>query len=529
MQSDVPSPVSAPPPQSSAATRRRARRPLLSALLWVLSLLILFVAAMCTIGAWTDSIRGRARVMLEEGGAPAEAIGCVIGGNFFNGLLLIVGVVLLARRARIRGTLSCLAAAGLLLLGTAGLFWSGPERLSAGEAQRMRESLAGAMEGVAREGDVGEAPAGDLGAASDFVGLMREQMERAQAARRGYQLRVLELRLENVLLPSRLDSREEIADSRRRVRDAEETFERVLGELEEITRATSARLRGTAPPGEDPDLLVRNFEAAQRRMAAAELRHSRYEREALDSIRAILDLCEGELGTLQLQGDMLVFETGAAAVQYNLELLRLQEAVRRQGKIAELVASDQAESAEQLIAGGNGPLRPPPYAGPNGDVFAVDCSGIALNERSIGVPRTATELREAFGEPDRVEGMEDSEGYLWDGLGVAAEVGPREQVRWLTLTTNVLLEGEGAVEPERPFGGVIELFGVEVSDVDTPVSLNRRLEGEHFEMHDEEGRNWRLACDGFEIVLWVWSAGMTDGVTIAPVYEEPVVEVRPRF
>jgi hypothetical protein len=142
----------------------------------------------------------------------------------------------------------------------------------------------------------------------------------------------------------------------------------------------------------------------------------------------------------------------------------------------------------------------------------LTAAGITLNGKPLEFPLAVAEFSNVLGQPSRtVEKV--STIYVWDAIGIYAYCKPGSQyIDSVAVALNRLEEYD--FSPKAVFAGRITLGSIDLRDIDTPRSLNRRLKGFAFNAVDPYGLYWRIDFPRYRIGMDVATTGLSDTITI---------------
>lgn len=332
-----------------------------------------------------------------------------------------------------------------------------------------------------------------------------------------YQTGTLALQLESVLLPTRLDSAAEINDSKAKLAAAQQ----LLDKYEAGVRARMKAARddfATAPYAASlRERMMRNFDKGMATTMPHLERVLSYEEEMYSELTALLDFMLTQQGKFHQVGNQLKFDDEASAATYNASLTRYLAIAAKQTALRELMHEGAKANADRFRRSADtGVFDEAPMATPAGNERPVRVElspdGPSINGHVIAFPLEVSEVIALLGPPSRTVAKANTI-RVWDAAGVYTYSKPgSEEVDSIAIAIN--RQHEYDFSPKKLFSGAIFLASVEVRDIDTPRSLNRRLEGVAFKSFDQCGISWDIQFPTYSIGMSLDKGGLSDTIMI---------------
>lgn len=431
-----------------------------------------------------------------------------------GGVLLGVSIasVIAATTAQFRPT----AAPSKLVLSTAG---PTPEQANkaAGAIEKLIESSRESRTSTQRSG-VPDAPSAEqMGDMAHFVQITQNVSAAVGNCRADYLNAIRELELGVVLTPLRLDTEPELLESREKLAAARRSLDQNVRCTKQIFDAAREDIRNLPVDEQLRRGAIHGFNESMSYTLPFLEKWWLCEREFIDETVAVLDLIHSQFGKVTVKGERLLFQSAPAANTYNRSIKRIQ-AIAAHEKALMAIGDDAAKySATHVRDAMNGDNSafdriPTRRFQRSNDRVDLAASGASIQARTLTFPLTLDRLTAILGEPSRT--VTDSvRRAVWDDLGIFAytEIG-RDDVEGIAITLNQHDSTDS--DPKEIFRGTITIAGVEVNDLDTPATLNRRLTDLAFEEPGQSDSCWILDFKSYNVHMKIAPYGLTEQIFI---------------
>ncbi len=516
-----------PPSEKGGVVGRAASSVWCFFLLFVAGILVVSMFLRGLAGFLFDSNRDLHHAVLSgDMYAMSTMTGRVVGVCIVAIIALLLGRVAAKRRGRPSGKLF----AGFVLVGLGMNVLSqlvpglglGPQGVSASQARAVVESAEELNRAyLPTDGSLPTAPQQPL-ASEETHGLMapvvnatQNYMAQLTSDRTAYELKLAQLRLEQVLLPSRLESSADIVESRAKIATAKKLSAEHAKSVAERIRAYYAAAEAIEMPLGPKQEILQGLADGLKHTRAGYREIGRYDAAIFDETDALLEFMQSQIGTYVVTGDQLLFDTDEQVVAYQLSVARIDALAGRQ---IEFIAAIEDQLRERTRGGASGNQSMPVTAklmepvGP--DRLVIEPEQITLNGQRIATPLSLADLTLHLGEPEVVEmDTDDSAMYLWRERGVYGASGAGDdRVDWVSflITDNHHFDDI----PKSSFTGTIQIGTVTVDEFDTPATLNRRLQGVEFVNYDGLGEVWGIDIPGGAVSMLIEPNGLSREINI---------------
>lgn len=511
----------------------RRRSAIFATIGWVVS----SIAMLAATGHWVSPHHRRdpaIETMIQHGDGDAIALGLafLVGINILGIVGAILGVVVFFLNRRTNGLLLvsfCLTTIGI---STAGQLRPNSESLAGtGFTTTTTPQAKQAVKDMSRMFDRAIPPPGEVpsvapdaiassnvhGELSHLVKVTQDLLAGMLADLNEYQNGVLALRLESVLLPMRLDSTAEINDSKAKIASAQALFNKYDAAVR--ARMTAARA-GLASAPYAPSVragLLRNFDKGMATTMPQMEKVLLYEAEMYAELTALLDFMLTQQGKFNQVGNQLKFDDEADAATYNASLTRYQAIAAKQIALQALMEEGARANSERFRRAVDAGVFDDMPAAATAVVAApmrieLNPDGAIINGRAVAFPLTVAEMTAILGPPSRTVAIVNTI-RVWDAVGIYTYSKPGSQeVDSIAIAIN--RQHEYDFSPKKVYGGPIILAFMEVRDIDTPRSLNRRLKGIAFKNFDPWGLLWDIHFPTYSVGMSVDKAGLSDTITV---------------
>lgn len=539
------------PPSSDASSNKSLRRwgsSVPAAIGWVVFALALLTA----IGQWLNPNHRRdsaieAIIQTGDGSSLASSIGFLLGSNMFGVVAAMLGFAVFLVSRRTAGRMLVVLSLVTIAVNVAGQCRPSSESLSGtGFTTTTTPQAKQAAKDMSRMFDrviptMGEAPSvrpeaiassAAHGELSHLVKVTQELLAGMLADAKEYQSGVLSLRLDSVLLPMRLDSATEIKDSKAKITSAQ----RLFNEYDAAVRARMKDARdGFASAPYTPSVregLVRSFDQGMATTMPQLERVLSYEAEMYVELTALLDFMLTQQGRFRQVGNQLLFDDEADAATYNASLSRYQAIAVKQISLRELMQEGARANADRLRRASETGVFDDAATAPPPDIakivpVSLSPDGASINGKSVAFPLTVADITAVLGPPSRVVAKINTI-HVWDAVGIYTYSKPgRQEVDSIVLSINKQHEYE--FSPKNVFSGPIYLASIEVRDIDTPRSLNRRLKGVAFTSLDPWSPVWDIHFPTYSVGMSVDNGGLSDTIIIQGPRVDQADDGKPEF
>lgn len=540
----VPPPSMAPSGESS----RRWGSSVPAAIGWVVFALALLAA----IGQWVGPNHRRdssIEAMIQHGdsNAIAGSIGFLVGSNLLGIVAAILGLTVFFLSKRTGGRSLVILSLVTIVINTAGQCRPSSESLSGtGFTTTTTPQAKQAVKDMSRMFDraippPGEAPsvAPDAIASSTVHGELSHLVKVTQDLVAGmledaneYQSGVLALRLDSVLLPMRLDSAAEINDSKAKIASAQRLFSKYDAAVRARMKAAREGFASAPYTPSVRDGMVRNFDKGMATTMPQMEKVLSYEAEMYAELTVLLDFMLTQQGKFHQVGNQLKFDDEADAATYNASLTRYQAIAAKQIALRELMQEGARANADRFRrAGDTGVFDDAPTSATAGIAapmrIELNPDGASINGKAVAFPLTVAEMTAILGPPSRTVAKVNSI-RVWDTAGIYTYSKPGSQeVDSIAIAIN--RQHEYDFSPKNVCSGPIVLASIEVRDIDTPRSLNRRLKGIAFKNFDPWGLGWDIHFPTYSVGMSVDKGGLSDTITIRGPRADQDEGVKPKF
>lgn len=469
-----------------------------------------------------------------------NAVGFLFGTNLFALLALVLGLVVVSRTKRAGGKTLAIASAVILVLQIWGQFLpaSGAALTSRGTSRAQGERALQDLNKIVQNlvppaGQVPASPDGVVGSNAEHgemapvVQVMKDLTSGMLSDANEYQAKVLSLGIDSILMPMRLDSGKEIEDSRAKIAAGKQSLSTYLRSIEkriQDTRNTLADLKATTGMKGG---VISGFESGLARTLPLSMRVLECEAEVYEESEHLLTFMMEKQGQFTVEGNMLVFEDGADADIYNSLSGRIQGLAAKQAVLQEQAKDIARTRAEWMNSGfaGKVPETSPDLAQPR---LVISTEKATLNDVPISFPVQLERLVGVIGEPQRTQ-KHGATYYIWDSLGLyATSQSGDSTIEELVVCLNK--QREFRFLPGSLYAGTLAINGTNVRDIDTPRSLNRRLEGTKFGMPSDPSALWLMELPGLLVGMEVVENELADRVILTGPQVEPAsTRSKPRF
>lgn len=520
---------------STSDPPRRWRTFIVTAIWWVA-----FVSALLVgVAQWSSQFRSRylsLEVLLEARGWQEVLIGleATVASNMYGVVAAAMGVAIFYLSKRTTGRVLIVLSLATIAINLAGQYrgigerrsergfevLSAPQGKQAPKEHSQSGKSAGEPRGeaaaVGRNSIASKAAQGDV---SEFAKVAEEALNGVAADASEYQRGLQSLGFESILLPKRLDSASEVNASLERVAAARQL-------LNTFDLAVRARLKkaqegfAAANQSIDREATMAQFDALMESTRAQLEKSVSYEFEICEEVELILRFMLTPEGKFVLVGDRLQFSDDSYAGAYQSSRARIQAIAAKQQAVQEAMQESAREMARRANEGAGAAKFEPASVRSTSTSAArtrvdLDAEGPSINGKRIKFPMVLGELAAVLGPPSRSVAMANTV-HVWDDLGISCttETG-RQEVDLLVITINKQVEENSA--PKRVCEGPIMLGGVEVRDIDTPRSLNRRLKEIAFKSDDVWGDDWELRFPTYAVSMSSEAGGLSDALVVRAV------------
>lgn len=458
--------------------------------------------------------------------AVSTSIGVMAGWGFTGIVAMLFGWIAYRASRRTRGQSLVIVGSLILLLAAVGSLR--PSRAGRGfaagtpEARRAGQDLVDMVNRIMpndgslpRDIGSGRASAAVHGDWAVLVSVMERYMGGVQRALVEFQTQTSALHLERLLAPERLDTPEELAESRAKVTSA-------LGLIEEYSHAAPRLVREAIEAINASELtaatkqeMTRNFQQGVALSMPAFDLNLEYEREMFAEYDGILELFQSRQGMYKVESDQVLFDDPADAGTYNASIRRAS-AISDKQRSLQIAMEDAARvrmnEMKRTTGAGAAVTRTPIVPVRTGPTITLDAAGITINDKPVSLPISEASLHELLGGPPSRRMGEDESIRIWDSVGiVASSPGPSKGIDVILMRLNRHQRFEEY--PENEFAGTITLAGTKVRPIDTPRSLNRILKDHAFQCVDDEDNAWEIEFPGFIVTMDSDADGLSEAIS----------------
>lgn len=461
----------------------------------------------------------------------AGTVGAILGLNMFAIVSLILGIVGYIASGRAAGSRLIAFAVIVIAIGTAGLLResdnaaygttsagaSAQEATVASDLAQIVKGISSSEQTVVDEQSRVKADKDVHGEYYDLILATESMVSGMLRDGARYQEGVAQLGLGSLLSPSQLDTAFKIDDARLRLGKAKDLLTAYSNSVRtRVNDARRALADGVATSAEKSQILA-GFDSGVIGSLPQLDKLLAYEKAMYEELDVILVFMRGQLGRWDVVSGKIVFKSSADAVIYNASILRYQAIAGKQQVLGEECMKVMEENVELLNAAVRSrkfslppsPARPLPASSMR---FEFAASGAAYNGIPLRFPLTIQRLAELWGRPSRVVEGENFI-HVWDDLGLYAY--SKSKAGEISSFSILLNRTKSyAFTPLAVYPGVVEIASVPLVDIDTPRSMNRRLDGETFQCYDVWGLGWALRFSSYRVSMWIEENGLSDSISV---------------
>lgn len=533
---------------SSDGSSRRWRFSVTAAVGWV----VFAVASLAAIGPWVGPNHHRdlsieAMMASRDSRAIAGSIGFLLGSNIFGVIAAMLGFVVFLGSKRTAGKSLVAFSLVTIAINVAGqcrpsshsLSGTGLTNTTTPQAKQAVKDMSRMFEGAIPP--PGEAPSVERssiastsahGELSHLVKVTQDLVAGMLEDANEYQSGLLALRLDSILLPMRLDSASEINDSKAKIAAAQQLFYKYDAAVRVRMKAARDGFASAPYASNVREDMMREFDKGMATTLPQLEKVLSYEAEMYVELTVLLDFMLSQQGRFEQVGNQLKFSVETDAATYNASLTRYQAISAKQVALRELMQEGARANVNRLRQAADMGVFDETPTTPIADCTVgtrveLSADGPSINGKVVAFPLTIAEITKLLGPPSRTVPKVNTI-RVWDALGIYIYSKPGSpDVDSIAIAINKQRAYD--FSPKCTCTGPIFLASVEVSDIDTPRSLNRRLSGVAFKSFDPWGFGWDIHFPTYSVGMLVDKGGLSDTITIRSPKSDGEEDVKPKF